>query len=350
MVDNTPMRTASISHLYYLILIIFIAFHCIYSEDVAGQESEVHLDNYMLFYNSEAENRMSLFPEGANGNIVIPRNSFNPPEPTERIVFIAPMHVEEYPLIIDGTVTAYIHATGTDPQIETEFIVTIHGEDPDMYENVEFRSGPVQLTKSPQLITFTSPAINWIIEPEGLFTIRVNCTHLGGEAYLNFGNYKAGTHFSIRGNFISLSNVSFGNDGFGTGVFSDPFQIIQESDTVSIIFLLYPDQSINYRAEVIIENDDNPGHQSISFPLPNKTYHGIFETFVILDDGSTVVLNGPYEQLELDIDDGYGSSSIASLYGLIIIIIFISIIALIIGYVKKDILYSYYKARIKKSS
>ena len=186
-----------------LILIILITSLSFYSEDVAGQESDICLNTYYLFYNNDAENRLSIFPEGVNGNTVIPHN-FNPLETTERVVFIAQMHVEDNPLIIDGTVTAFIYATGTNVQFETEFIVTIHGEDSDMYEDVEFRSGPIQLTTSPQLITFTSPAINWVIEPEGLFTIRVNCTHLGGEAYLIHGNYEFGTSFSIRSNFITL--------------------------------------------------------------------------------------------------------------------------------------------------
>ncbi len=347
MVENITSSTSSMPLICFLTLIVIIAYQGYSAEEVEGQESEVRLNNYELYYNSDTENGMSLFPQGVNGNTVIPRN-FNPLETTERIVFIAPMHVEEYPLIIDGTVTANIYATGTNLQVETEFIVTIHGEDPDMYEDVEFRSGPIQLTTSPQLITFTSPAINWIIEPEGLFTIRVNCTHLGGVAYLNYGNHEAGTCFSLRGNFISLTNVSLESDEYGSAVLSDPYQLIQESDITSIIFLLYPDQSIVYREEVIVENEDDPGHQLILFTLPNETYQGTFEIFVFVEDGTTVELYGPYGQLDINTDDGNGPSSIASTSGLIIIITLITIIALVIGYVKKDILFSFYQARINK--
>lgn len=349
MLDNTPMRTASISHVFYLILITFIAFHCIYSEDVAGQESEVRLNNYDLFYSINAENQMTIFPEGINGNTVIPRN-FNPLETTERIVLLAPMHVDENPLIIDGTVTANIYATGINLQFETEFIVTIHGEDPDMYEDVEFRSGPIQLTTSPKLITFTSPAINWIIEPEGLFTIRVNCTHIGGEAYLNHGNYEAGTYFSIRGNFISLSNVSLDSSEYGTAILSDPFQLVQENDIVSIVFLLYPDHSINYRALVIIEDDTNPGYQLILFPLPNETYHGLFESCLLIEDDTTIKFLGPYELLEIDMDEGKESSSISVNSVFILLIILILLIGLVVGYFKKDKLCSYYHEKIKKDT
>lgn len=346
MVENITSSTTSMSLICFVTLIVIIAYQGYSAAEVEGQESEVRLNNYELYYNSDAENGMSLFPEGVNGNIVIPR-SFYPLGTTERIVFIAPMHVEESPLIIDGTVTANIYATGTNFQFGTEFIVTIHGEDPDMYEDVEFRSGPIQLTTSPQLISFTSPSINWIIEPEGLFTIRVNCTHLGGVAYLNYGNHEAGTRFSLRGNFISLTNVSLENDEFGTGVLSDQFQLIQESDITSIVLLLYPDHSIVYREEVIVENDDNPGHQLILFPLPNETYQGTFEIFVLVEDGTSVELYGPYGQLDINTDNGNGSSSIASQSGLIIIIILL-LIGLVIGYMKKDLLYSYYIARIKK--
>ncbi len=349
MVENITPSTSSMPRICFLTLIVIIAYQGYSAEEVEGQESEVRLNNYELYYNSDAENRMSLFPEGVNGNIIIPRN-MNPLETTERIVILAPMHVEDSPLIIDGTVTANIYATGTNPQIETEFIVTIHGEDSDMYEDVEFRSGPIQLTTSPQLISFTSPAINWIIEPEGLFTISVNCTHLGGVAYLNYGNHEAGTCFSLRGNFISLTNVSLESDEYGSAVLSDPYQLIQESDLTSIIFLLYPDQSIVYKEEVIVENDDDPGHQLILFPLPNETYQGIFEIFVFVEDRTTVELYGPYGQLDINTDDGNESSSFIAQYGMIVIIILIVVIALVIGYVKKEILYSFYNEKIRKST
>ena len=349
MVENITSSTTSMPLICFLTLIVILAYQGYSNEEVEGQESEVRLNNYELFYNSDTENGMTLFPEGVIGNIVIPRN-FYPLGTTERIVFIAPMRVEEYPLIIDGTVTAHIFATGTNLQVETEFIVTIHGEDPDMYEDVEFRSGPIQLTTSPQLISFTSPAVNWIIEPEGLFTIRVNCTHLGGVAYLNYGNHEAGTRFSLRGNFISLTNVSLDNDEFGSAVLSDPFQLIQESDITSIVLLLDPDHSIVYQEEVIIENDDNPGHQLVLFPLPNETYQGTFEILVLVEDGTSVELYGPYGQLDINTDDGNGSSSISVNSVFILLIILLLVIGLVVGYFKKDKLFSYYHEKIKKDT
>jgi len=343
------LKISSVSFFVSVLFIIFLACLWTVSIEVMGQESEVDLNDYSLFYNRNAEHRMSIFPEGINGNIIIPRN-FNPLETTERIVFIAPMHVEDYPLVIDGPVTANLYASGTNVQIGTEFIVTIHGEDPDMYEDVEFRSGSIQLTSSPQLISFTSPAINWIIEPEGLFTIRVNCTHMGGQAFLNYGNYDTGTHFSIKGNFISLSNVTLDSNEYGTAIFSDPFQLVQESDIVSIVFLLNPDHSVVYREEIIIEDDTNPGHQLILFPLPNETYQGLFESCIIMEDETTIVLFGPYELIEIGMDDENEPSSISSNSVIIILIILILMIGLVIGYFKKDKITSYYHNKIKKAS
>ena len=347
MADIITLRITSIPQIYLLALIFIIAFLLHNDEVVVGQESEVHLENYNLYYHNQARNQLSLFPYGDGGRTRITGN-LNPFQTGEDIVVIIPMRVEESPLIIDGPITANIYAYGDRIQIETEFIVTIHGEDADMYEDVEFRSQPVQLTSSPQLISFTSPAINWIIEPEGLFTIRVNSSHLGFEAYLTHGDYEWGTHFSLRGNFISLSNVSYGTDEYGTGIFSDPYLLIQEGVSVSIAFSSTDDQFIVYQEEVIIENDDVPGNQLILFPSSNETLKGTFSTFLILADGTKDVKFGPYEELDINSVDETESSITASLSGLIIFVTIVIIIGLLIGYRKKGILYSFYNARIKR--
>jgi len=285
-----------------------------------GQDTEDPLNTYLLYYNSNVPSKFSLLPRDVNGRTIIPRN-INPLDNSEKVLFVAPFHIVDAPLKVEGKMTARFYASGQGIQRGTQFIIRMNAEDTTFSETVEFHSDTKTLSTTPIMFEFTSSSIDWLIQPSGLFSLTIFYKHLGGQAFLHRGNYEYGSTVQLSSNLVSVSNVTVDPSGNGKGTLSDHYSLIQDENTVEIGMLDIASEEIVIREPITILNDGSSGLLNFIFNT-SDSMAGDYTVTLIVTDSTTEVRLGPYQRIKRGNGDSVNSDGDSSVeLGLALMII-----------------------------